>query len=356
MRIKYLDGLRGIAILLVLGYHAYVRWSHIMPHGDTYSEVTIFSYGWLGVQLFFLISGLVIFMTLDKTESLKSFIYKRWFRLFPAMLIAATLIYSTTEIFFERPSGQPTLYSLIPALTFIDSLFFSSLLGFEIVNLEGVFWSIFVEFKFYVIAGGIYYFFGKKYVPLVLALLFVLSILLNMLSTYFDFAFFDLAYKVSLAASLQYFGWFSAGTLFYLYFETNNNRFFLLALGMSILSSIWVKEGFQTSDITGALLVSALFASSMKFSFLQSMLQHKVLQYFGFISYPLYLIHENFMVSITIKLGKVAPWLHPFLYPLVGLFILILVAYLIAKYLEPRCRELIRFTFHKLRKNEDSIS
>ena len=36
-------------------------------------------------------------MTLDKTKTFTSYIYKRWLRLFPAMLIASILIYSTVK-------------------------------------------------------------------------------------------------------------------------------------------------------------------------------------------------------------------------------------------------------------------
>jgi len=120
MRIKYLDGLRGIAILLVLFYHAYSRWIAIVPYGDQYADFPLFKFGWLGVQLFFLISGFVIFMPLDKTANFKSFIYKRWLRLFPAMLLGSILIYVSVPFFLNRPNGIPDLINLLPGLTFID--------------------------------------------------------------------------------------------------------------------------------------------------------------------------------------------------------------------------------------------
>ena len=60
-RIDYLDGHRGLAILLVIGYHAYARWPEIVPYGNQFSHIPLFSAGRFGVQLFFLISGFVIF-------------------------------------------------------------------------------------------------------------------------------------------------------------------------------------------------------------------------------------------------------------------------------------------------------
>ncbi|WP_420839686.1 acyltransferase family protein [Colwellia maritima] len=80
-RIKYLDSHRGIAILFVVFYHLFSRWSEILPYGNSFTNI-VFNQGFLGVQLFFLLSGFVILMTLERTKSFSSFLYKRWLRLF----------------------------------------------------------------------------------------------------------------------------------------------------------------------------------------------------------------------------------------------------------------------------------
>ena len=113
----------------------------------------------------------------------------------------------------------------------------------------------------------------------------------------------------------------------------------------TVMQQIQKKYG-KTLDfevISGALLISALFALSFKSSLLQSLLQSKVLVFFGFISYPLYLIHENAMTSIIIKMPDWAPWLYPFLYPYPAIAFLVITAYMIAKYLEPWLSNLLRF-------------
>ena len=65
-RLIYLDGLRGLAILMVFFVHAFVRWPDLVPYGNTYSNIPLFQYGMFGVRLFFMISGFVILLTLEK--------------------------------------------------------------------------------------------------------------------------------------------------------------------------------------------------------------------------------------------------------------------------------------------------
>ena len=74
-RIDFLDGLRGVAIILVILYHAYARWPTFVPYETTFGNILFFKYGYLGVQLFFLISGFVILLSLDNCKSFKNFIY-----------------------------------------------------------------------------------------------------------------------------------------------------------------------------------------------------------------------------------------------------------------------------------------
>jgi peptidoglycan/LPS O-acetylase OafA/YrhL len=69
-----LDGLRGLAILLVLLYH-------------NFGYVKLFEFGWLGVDLFFVLSGFLITDILLQTKGqknfLKNFYVRRVLRIFP---------------------------------------------------------------------------------------------------------------------------------------------------------------------------------------------------------------------------------------------------------------------------------
>ena len=347
MRIQFLDGFRGLAILLVMLFHAYVPRPDVYPYGDIYAEFPLFKLGWLGVQLFFLISGFVIFMTLDKTQTFKRFLFKRWLRLFPAMLIASILIYSTLPIFHERPDGiPPNIWSILPGLTFTLPTWWSKLLGFDIPLMESAFWSLYVEVKFYVIAGFVYYFLGRKYLMPVLVALFAFWIIVFNLSTVFESRVLEILSILINALSLKQFGWFAAGALFYIYFQSKENKWFSYAIVVMLISAVTVRIealGFDAEVIAGSIFISALFALSFKSNLLQKILQNKGLVFIGFISYPLYLIHENATTSMIVKMADFAPWLHPFLTPYLPMIMVVFVAYIIARYLEPILIKLFSF-------------
>lgn len=198
-RIEYLDGLRGIAILSVIGYHAFARWPGLvpMPYGQRFAPY--FGWGWLGVELFFIISGFVIFLTLDKCRSFGEFMGKRWLRLFPAMLIASCLIVATAPL-VNRPSGIPNMVQILPGLTFIDE----GWLGVH--SLEGTFWSLYAEMKFYVFAGLLYFAFGRRA---------AIYGLIGGFAVYWMSKPFDGLHWLAYQLSMNYWAWFACGALFY---------------------------------------------------------------------------------------------------------------------------------------------
>ena len=91
LRIKHIDGLRGIAILVVVFFHAYSRWTNLIESQKESFLESFFQYGFYGVHLFFIISGFVIIMSLERSEKFFNFLYKRWLRIFPAMLAVSLL-------------------------------------------------------------------------------------------------------------------------------------------------------------------------------------------------------------------------------------------------------------------------
>lgn len=333
-RINYLDGHRGLAILLVIFFHAYVRWSALVPYGDQYSDLPLFKFGRLGVELFFLISGFVILMTLESCPTAKEFLFRRWLRLFPAMLVCTTIIFISSNYFLERPAGTPDLESVLPGLTFIEPDWWSAVVGHSIKPIEGAFWSLFVEFKFYFFAAILYYWRGRNALICALIFVFLVAAISDLAETYFGLTTLRFMYRISDTLSFQYFGWFASGAAFYVYSQNKSWKWLAIALSVAIVSSI-VWGGLSKQRVLAASLIALFFAMSLISEIVQRFLNSRVTQFFGVISYPLYLIHENMMVSMIIKLGRRVEEFPAALLPLPVIAILSGAAYLISKYCEP---------------------
>ncbi len=134
-RLGGLDALRGLAAAAVMLYH-YTAWYPFL----TGSKLPISApYGIFGVELFFVISGFVIFMTLERTPSLAEFIAARVARLYPAFLASmlATLWLTAESL---RPDQLFANLTMVP-------------LALGQMPYDGSYWSLRFELEFYVLAA-----------------------------------------------------------------------------------------------------------------------------------------------------------------------------------------------------------
>lgn len=332
-RLSFLDSLRGVAILFVLLAHAFAR-----------SELhDWFDIGRIGVQIFFVISGFVIFMSLEKYATFSQFLFKRWIRLFPAMLFVSLTVFLTAPLFADRPLGKPHLENLIPGLTFIDPMWWQCATGHYIRSVEMTFWTLFVEFKFYVFSAFFYYLGGPRIALGAVAAAFALAVLqLCLLPT-------DIlgttGYIISFT-SFGWFGWFAFGAFLYrLMGDTTGSRSTwnmsgALALGVAAALFDGVGQG-TIWRIAAYLGIVAVFTAAVMSPRIQAYLSRPWLLFLGFISYPLYLIHENMMVSMTQTLKRVLGDQFSVINYGVPIAIVIALGWCIAKYVEPWVRSLI---------------
>jgi peptidoglycan/LPS O-acetylase OafA/YrhL len=137
-RNSLIDAYRGIAILAVMAYHYTVRWPDLYGYGHAYPSWL--QIGRYGVHLFFVISGLVITMTVLRSASPGEFAARRFARLYPAFVLAAILTYLAMR--WGPARFQHGAMDLFASLT-MDA----RLLGQEYV--DGAYWSLAVEVKFY---------------------------------------------------------------------------------------------------------------------------------------------------------------------------------------------------------------
>jgi peptidoglycan/LPS O-acetylase OafA/YrhL len=168
--IKSLDGLRGIAIGLVLLFH--------------------FGYapfGWVGVQLFFVLSGFLITSILLQERDapvgryLARFYWRRVLRIFPvyfAVLVLAGISYGV----FGEPDSYPHDLPWLATYTANFARLRTSDLGHAFVH----FWSLAVEEQFYLVWPFIVYFLPKPVLKKVIVVIIAVAPLAR-LATYFVF-------------------------------------------------------------------------------------------------------------------------------------------------------------------------
>jgi peptidoglycan/LPS O-acetylase OafA/YrhL len=136
-----LDALRGCAAAAVMLHH------HGQYYDVLYSGRTPLSFdlgpGHFGVELFFIISGFVILMTIERRKTVRDFAIARFTRLMPAFL-AALVLASLILIFWPMPPlGTPTFPQFLANLTMAPALF-----GQNVVDLP--YWTLTYELVFYV--------------------------------------------------------------------------------------------------------------------------------------------------------------------------------------------------------------
>lgn len=334
-RIEYLDGFRGIAILLVVLFHSFSRWPTIVPYGNRFGDFFIFKNGFLGVQLFFLISGFVILMTLEKCTSLKQFLIRRWLRLFPAMLIATILVFSTALLLPERPAGTPHFKDIFSGLLFIEPWLLSLITHHNFGLIEGAFWSLFVEVKFYIIFGFLYFFVGERRAIWAIFFLSLLPSFINLFSMHISDVIVQYSDKIFLIITPSHFVWFASGSFAYLYSKDKKLSDLVFSIAIALLGCFKYFHRGEASTSIAILLISTIFLLTVYSGKLQSVFKFKPLLFVGFVSYPFYLIHENALIALTIKLGRTFPNFPALLMPLLPTLFLLAIAYIIAKHLEP---------------------
>jgi peptidoglycan/LPS O-acetylase OafA/YrhL len=160
--IRSLDGVRAIAILLVMSFHA-----------------NILEFGWIGVQLFFVLSGFLITGILwhekDKTGSLsykfRKFWVRRTLRIFPVYytyLLAIAVIYLAVGFPSYFPRFFP--YAISYTANFPVQLFHRT--GNPLFN---HLWSLSIEEQFYLLFPVIILFSSKRIVKALLIAIIILS-------------------------------------------------------------------------------------------------------------------------------------------------------------------------------------
>lgn len=141
-RVNEIDLLRFLAALSVVIFHYAFRGYAADGRSDLPYPLLapIAKYGYLGVELFFLISGFVILMTAARGD-LRSFAVSRFVRLYPAFWACCTITFiAIVLVGGGRYSASLTQY-------LVNMTMLSRFVG--VPSIDGVYWSLFVELQFY---------------------------------------------------------------------------------------------------------------------------------------------------------------------------------------------------------------
>ncbi|MEP6754870.1 MAG: acyltransferase [Chthonomonadales bacterium] len=152
-QIPFLDGLRTIAILLVVNHHFSAGFAEL--HGDNfYSRLPFVINGWSGVDLFFVLSGFFIGGQLwkellkDGTISIRRFILRRGLRIWPLFFFVYLCI-----LVLYWPDAVAKQYG------WSDLVFLTNYLNHGIV---GGGWSLCTEEQFYIVTPLLLCLFARK--------------------------------------------------------------------------------------------------------------------------------------------------------------------------------------------------
>lgn len=287
-RSEVIDGFRAISIFVVLLYHYLVRWTpplhQIDFYGYHYTYSPLFQLGQFGVHIFFVISGLVIAMTLVKSQSPLDFAVRRFARLYPAYMAAATLL---TIIVFA--SGGPftlTLRDYLATLTMA-----APQLGAKYV--DNAYWSLFVEVKFYAISALLFLFLRNRFWLGVIAMAFIGQIIRPLSPKISELVFMTHFLPLFLIGMA---GW---------YYIFNAQRGVAAALLFAGLVCYVLNAGMLVSEVSvpalhllaHGVILGGAFAMLLMLRF-WSTARFGALAYIGRASYSWYLVHQTIGVII----------------------------------------------------------
>ena len=321
MRIKELDVFRGFAALAVVFYHYTTRYNELFNEQSSWQ----FAYGWLGVPVFFILSGFVIYLTVDKSKSAIDFLKKRFIRLYPTYWLCL-LITLGVECFSGIFRGNPTWKDILMNFTMFQQFF-------NFKHVDGAYWSLLPELLFYGLMAFLmkikkvrsYYLYNAillivgmthlvlplpiigKVLSIHYILLFMIGIafyrIYNQINTRWDYAFIIINYII--------------GTkLYFIEHQSLSLKLLYIAFGLIIFLYYLFVKGY--------------FAFLAKF---------RVFIFFGNISYALYLIHQNIGYII---ISEIQDFTGRNFAIFIALSISVITACLITFQVEPRIKPIIK--------------
>ena len=275
-RLEQIDSLRGVAACLVVMFHYSSKYQELYGH----TSALRFSVPWghYGVNLFFMVSGFVIFMTLARTRRPMDFLVSRFSRLYPAYWCAVLLTFAFA---LAMPLPGKTV-GLGDAL--LNLLMFHGLFG--VTHVDNVYWTLEVELLFYAWALLVFQCRGMRHIHALLGCLLALRLCYFVAQTRFGIDLPWVAYRLLI---LAYIAWFTCGIMVYrlaLRPETVARDLVTLAAAVTVLG---VVDSWGLAVLAVSITAVLYLAATQRLG----VLSRRGFVWLGTISYTLYLLHEN---------------------------------------------------------------
>ena len=286
-----INGLRAIAVLSVVFYHA---------------DISIFKGGWLGVDIFFVISGYLISNIIiselnEKIFSFKNFYIRRIKRILPGLLSTLLLTIPFAYFFLPPKAMEEYIRSLIASIFFYANIHFKGL-DFYIAESTKVMpllhtWSLAIEEQYYLLFPLISFFifkYFKKYFTFFIASIAFISIYLNTSTNELE-KFYGLEFRI----------WELLLGVLVMILSSNIQIKHLEKLGFPLmLIPIFYFDDSWINDIEPKLIsligLALIIFSNTSYSVLTKFLSIKLFSVIGLSSYSIYLLHQPLFAFVRI--------------------------------------------------------
>ena len=336
--IPQLDGIRGLAIILVVSFHYF-------------GYIPLFSFGWCGVDLFFVLSGYLITSRLiasqKQKDHLKKFYINRALRILPIYYLTLVLFYTAFNLLVKKENFYLFdfyNYNWASFALFFQNWTFIFYHGPKENFLEH-FWSLAIEEQFYLLwPFFLYKLWQKKFFYKLIFIIIVLIILTRTLiySHYPEWS----DYRHYFYNTFCRMDAFLIGGSLFLFQKADKLKHFAklsVASAIMIVAGIFLTCNASVSNpfmsTTGYTLIALMFAgliykaSNNSSKLVSTVFNYKWLRFTGKISYGLYIFHWLVLKALEIKLERLlakSGYLNFQFAHLLSLFICLAISYIIS--------------------------
>lgn len=333
-RIKSIDGWRWMAAFGVLYTHSWQSLNFPALHFAGLDLMQVINLIGNGVHLFFVISGFCFYLVLAKQKkydlpSSLEFLKKRWLRIAPAFYVACIGYGLAYLSYFGATLPWRLLFNFLFLQTYVP--------GAEITP---IFWSLGVEWHFYMLLPLIFIAFNRLGFTRTIVLVIILHTVLNLL--HYKGLLMQVPYwQYTIFANIGHFAWgLLLGNLF-----SRGKRWALLTHPASILIGLAIAYTGRTFTFSqfvakvggmayifqsiGPIIMTLGFAcmlySCLENKTLSNIMGNKYFSSLGRVSYSFYLWHYLVLQTVYGRMQHVIPPTVPGLVLLMGCTLVILI-------------------------------